>query len=274
MAVEVQRNKYWFEPQSDAPSYVLPSVTMNHVQQRVNLQEQQQFLHNYLHDIEGLFWIAAWVLFYTHPVSRPLDASDLPRAKKQLQAADRIFPSTLDGSNDRSEFLSHDPTFRMHASFLPEEYAPLTAVLSHVQFNLRKMYMSMEDPLENVFDNKLYGRVYDVLSPLFLLAKDCAQGDFIFLSDAIRKKEEKATKPKGPEKAVVTQNIPESDQVMGDEDGEGDGRDVLPAMRETRTASKRTREGQPEDSAAAKKRKIFNAESPSKGSKQTSLQGT
>ena len=264
MAIEVQRNKYWFRPLKNTPSFALPFDTIKRVQPRIIPQEQQTFLHNYLHDVEGLFWVAAWVLFYTHPVSRPLDASDLPRAKQQLRVADRIFPSTLDGSVDRVAFMMDAGDFSSKTSFLPEEYASLRAVLSHVQCNLCEVYTSMEDPLENVLDKKLYGRVYDVLSPLFLLAKECAQGEVMFLSDAIQKVGEKAKEEAVREKVVVPENVQDANK----------GRDALPAMTEANTPSKRTRERQPEDSAAAKKRKILNAESPSKVSKQTSLQGT
>ena len=125
-----------------------------------------------------------------------------------------------------------------------------------MQFNLRKMYTSMEDPLENVFEKKLYGRVYDVLSPLFLLAKECAQGEVMFLSTAIQNMGEKAREGAAREKVVIVNNDQRDDQIVDGGVEEDEKRDLVPAAVGSKTPSKRRRdESEEEPSASHKKRK-------------------
>ena len=112
----------------------------------------------------------------------------------------------------------------------------------------------MEAPLTNAFDQKLYGRVYDVLSPLFLRAKERAEGNVIFLSGAIQQMEEKAKEMQGMQgKAVVTYDGQGDDQVMDDEVEENERRDAEPSA--LGKSCKRPRERQREQPASRKKRK-------------------
>ena len=249
MSIEVQVNKYQFLPDAPPPLN-LPSKGKKNGQQNVVPQQRLQFIHNYLHDVEGLFWIAAWLLFYTYPASRLLDASNLKRVKEQLETAERIFPGTLHGSTHRTSFLWFSQSFTDDTQCLPEEYTFLKSVVSHVRYNLTKLYKAMEDPLSNAFDKKLFGCVYDVLSSTFLQAQEHAEGNVISLSDAIQKMEEKAKEEEAREKAAIARDDQGDDQFTHD-GVEGDGRrDMVP-----NTTCKRPRDGQQEEFVFPKKRK-------------------
>ncbi|KAI3607815.1 other 1 protein kinase [Moniliophthora roreri] len=69
MAVEVQAKKHLFKGKGQA-----------------------QFLHNYFHDIEGIWWIGIWHLFYTCPVEGKADLGNIAR---QVMAAKNIFPDDV-----------------------------------------------------------------------------------------------------------------------------------------------------------------------------------
>lgn len=271
MSIEVQGNRYRFQRSEQLPAFAsafLKAHSKSHGGHASATGEQLQFVHNYLHDVEGLWWIAAWVLFYTHPISRALDTSDLERAKRQLRQAELIFPDTLRGSDDRASFLMSGPDYGTATTCLPEEFADLKALVAIEQNRLMEFYKSMEYPLTNVLKKELYGRVYDELSPIFQDAAEFAQGEVIFLSDAIKQMQGEAKA--GPDATMEATG--EKDQLM-DSSEEIEGQVEVPVTKGT----KRAREDQPEESVSTKKRRTLNAGSPSsrpQNSKQKPLQRT
>ncbi|KAI3616466.1 hypothetical protein WG66_011376 [Moniliophthora roreri] len=92
MAVEVQAKKHLFKGEGQA-----------------------QFLHNYFHDVEGVWWIAIWHLFYACPVE---GKTDLKKLAGQVRAANTIFPDDVNGTAQRHIFFTLQGDFRQVAQVL------------------------------------------------------------------------------------------------------------------------------------------------------------
>ncbi len=96
MAVEVQEARYEFYiPPKDNPKPICGQPPLRPV--------EPIFLHNYLHDVESLFWIGLHALFSTVP-AMPTAAPPAP-CKLQRQLFNRIFPHCLDGGPARRDLL-------------------------------------------------------------------------------------------------------------------------------------------------------------------------
>lgn len=92
MSVEIAVMNYLFLPKRLAPtsdeflaSYSSSSIGFGNF-------GGPKFFHNPLHDLESLWWVAVWILFYHH-LSKPGDqAPDLEYVIGQLQSAETLFP--------------------------------------------------------------------------------------------------------------------------------------------------------------------------------------
>ncbi|KAK0230517.1 hypothetical protein IW262DRAFT_1306647, partial [Armillaria fumosa] len=98
MAIEVQATEYLFLPRK---SRLLPQL-----EEPIAEKHGPLFLHNYLHDIESLFWIGLHSLLSTIPATY---LEDQPaRRNKQRDLFNLIFPHCLEGSPARRHFFQHE----------------------------------------------------------------------------------------------------------------------------------------------------------------------
>ena len=142
------------------------------------------FLHNYLHDLEGLWWIAMWSLFYTLPSARVQDvqlASKLP----QEQAAASIFPLSMTGSERRRTFLASNRDFAQRTACLPPEYASVIQSMRKAADLLCDLYSDLQE--NSVFHQintpEPYASIYDPLIRCFQDAIPHAQTDVEYIYD-------------------------------------------------------------------------------------------
>ncbi len=111
MAVEVQATEYLFIRHDDEP---LPELEEPDAEKKGPL-----FLHNYLHDIESLFWIGSHALFSTVPAKYLRDR--LTERDKQRDLFNVFFPHYLEGSSQRRLFFQH-ARYLNAEEVLPTEY--------------------------------------------------------------------------------------------------------------------------------------------------------
>ncbi len=112
MAIEVQEARYEvYIPPKDNPKPIRGQPPLCPV--------EPIFLHNYLHDVESLFWIGLHTLFSTVPAV-PTAVPPAP-CKPQCQFLNCIFPYCLDGGPARHDLLVTG-NFLEAAVDLPPDY--------------------------------------------------------------------------------------------------------------------------------------------------------
>jgi hypothetical protein len=111
------------------------------------------FSQNHLHDLESLWWVAVWIVFYNYIL--PATPSDdclpfrLEDVGKHLKLAGRIFPSTLDDTKRRDCFQK---SFLAKCDGLPENKTPMCNVLDALRLTLIDQYRIIESTLPQSFD--------------------------------------------------------------------------------------------------------------------------
>ncbi|KAK0206729.1 hypothetical protein DFS33DRAFT_1316735 [Desarmillaria ectypa] len=111
------------------------------------------FLHNYLHDVESLFWIGLHALFSTVPAT--YTEAQLAECEPQRELFNSIFPHSLDGGSDRRRlFVFAD--FQDAEDVLPVEYRPAVEQFLYLRnalvYNYTKAYKKLDFPQHENFD--------------------------------------------------------------------------------------------------------------------------
>ncbi|KAK0453895.1 hypothetical protein EV421DRAFT_1767130 [Armillaria borealis] len=154
MAVEVQDADYLFVPTSSIPMFP-PTFPLPK-------RARAPFLHNYLHDIESLFWIGFHALFSTVPAQYPKDK--LADRLDQRRLFDAFFPHRLEGSTERHRFFARQRFDDDTVEVLPTEYHPVLAVLLFIRSALVFNYDKLEK-LEGFPQHEQFNQVYGTEQP-------------------------------------------------------------------------------------------------------------
>ncbi|KAK0216129.1 hypothetical protein IW262DRAFT_1398178 [Armillaria fumosa] len=172
MSVEVQATEYIFIRKTEQP---LPSDDDEPLPQST----LPLFLHNYLHDIESLFWIGLHFLFSTIPAPYP---EDLPARNKQSALFNDLFPHYLAGSSGRRRFIEH-ADFKTTEEVLPDEYRDTVRRLFRLRYILAYHYDQVEN-LPSFPRHEHFSQVYstnkrggDLFRAFEAVAKDAYNGD-------------------------------------------------------------------------------------------------
>ncbi|KAG7449398.1 uncharacterized protein BT62DRAFT_929364 [Guyanagaster necrorhizus] len=203
MSVEVQETRYLFA----RTKHLLPEFGGP-----VSEQDMAPFLHNYLHDIESLFWIGFHSLFSTTPAI--YTKKELAQRDRQRQLFNAFFPHCLEGGFDRRHLFQF-AEFQDTKEALPAEYRPSIKWLIHIRFILAYHY----DKVENLPDfprHEHFNKVYSTEqrnSNLFLAFEAAAEAAYsggiqLLLPD-------EADKP-------ISINQPQGVLVFGENSAEGD----------------------------------------------------
>src|SRR6267154_3390760 len=106
MSIEVAVQRYLFHPRQSRPSNFIEKVQeIKQLKERAATSTERNqptifpFAHNHLHDLESLWWVTVWIVFYNHfsksqqPDEVPL--SNLQEAERQFGLARTLFPSVM-----------------------------------------------------------------------------------------------------------------------------------------------------------------------------------
>ena len=118
MSIETAAHQFLFNSSDDSSEPVEPSLTFKQLRIAMQLgekmaQPETPFFHNHLHDLESLWWIAVWVVFYNN-FSEPEPSYKLLDAAHRLGTAQKLFPPTLDHTTRRDAFQLHS---KLHSRF-------------------------------------------------------------------------------------------------------------------------------------------------------------
>jgi hypothetical protein len=103
MSIEVAAQRFLFPPGPGRKKFVSQKAG------KTNVTTGAPFFHNHLHDLESLWWVAVWVVFYNH-ISEGTPSRDRssPAIKDALALAEPLFPPGRDFSRHNGFQL---PTF-------------------------------------------------------------------------------------------------------------------------------------------------------------------
>lgn len=127
------------------------------------------FRHNYLHDVESLWWIAMWAFFTTRPRSPP----HVQRSK----IMDRIFPHSLDNISGRILFFISEDN-REYTKDLPGAFRGSIKTLNGIRLLLRVLYQHFRELAMGTSTEEIpFGVMYRTVIAKFNTAADSAIGD-------------------------------------------------------------------------------------------------
>ncbi|KAL0061692.1 hypothetical protein AAF712_011500 [Marasmius tenuissimus] len=152
MAVEVQFNHYVLAPRQ-------PIRTSRRA-------PKPQFLHNYLHDVEGLWWIMMYSLFSTGPVTEVLPSPQV--LEHRIAKRDELSPVSLTNDATRLFFMTDEDFYRPYVSGLPQPYQALAHNMTKALEELMDLYDSAH---HDILKHDSFKDVQRTLLPIFEKAK-------------------------------------------------------------------------------------------------------
>jgi hypothetical protein len=188
MSIEVAVQSYLFPPSHPVPSGTEIKQCLGGTLR--NLTSQVPFSHNHLHDLESLWWVAIWIVFYNYfSNTAPLD-DHLPFVYKDvlehLKLTRILFPTTVK-SGDR--LIGFQTLFSKACSGLPSNKDDICLLLDGLCEILIGQYKVVEGGLplsvdSNSTDDSIYETFKDIFSSLRTVYHDLV---LIFIPEVHRK---------------------------------------------------------------------------------------
>lgn len=168
MPVEILDNIYYFRPKRTATYTGLSRVAelLEGLKQRPTRERKPEIMrHNYLHDIESLWWIALYGLLTTVPTGdRETKAK---AAKKRLDYAKAIFRNRLQCSNERRAlFLEREELEMLNRGRVPDGYEPVARYVVAAADLLAEAFCAFEADMGS-HDSAEFGHVHEGMQCLF-----------------------------------------------------------------------------------------------------------
>ncbi len=149
MAIEVQASNHLFDHLESGPALAdNPQARVRlSIQERREMRMQREkplqtklFLHNFLHDVESIWWIGAHSLFPTLPLSsRATEATIAPKNSFR-----DLLPRQATGLLRRSMFFEKQQYYDSFTDSLPEEYEHAAFLLGDCRMLMVDCYRSIE----------------------------------------------------------------------------------------------------------------------------------
>jgi Fungal protein kinase len=200
MSIEVAAQTYLFVP--PAPRTMLDDFFSARKQGEWMAQTEVPFSHNHLHDLESLWWVAVWMVFYNYfsegTPSRDPPSLTLQDAEDLLRLAEILFPPML-SSTGRQIGFQHPTSFLRTCDQLPRNETVIYGGLNHLRQLLISNYSDIEAgyPL-SVDPNTSKDDIYDDFTRVFSRLKTVSQDLVLNFIPDIYTKLLKGEKPKHP----------------------------------------------------------------------------
>ena len=169
MSIEVAAQLFLFVPSSPAGS---PSDFDEYFSTGKREKEMPEidvpFSHNHLHDLESLWWVTVWVVFY-HSFSEgttPRHRLTLQDATVQLNLARKLFPPGLESLSRHSSFQIGRP-FKGICNQLPPNKKVACFGLVFLREHLIKHFMAIEAEYPLINPNASTDNIYDAFTQTF-----------------------------------------------------------------------------------------------------------
>lgn len=162
-------------------------------------QRLPPFLHSYLHDLEGLWWIAMWSLFHAIPTARIHEVErNLEQRLNQEMTAGRIFPVSLQGSLERNGFLLREAELDLKVRHIPAEFrGALPSMKQIAQLLVARYYAIQSDAIiQQINTPEPYAPIYEPMEQCFRNAMQHAASDVRLIADVRAKAKQRKAKEK------------------------------------------------------------------------------
>jgi len=178
MSIEVAAQDFLFGPSDPGPSLTELDEFLNATEQDVGTARSKlevPFSYNHLHDLESLWWVAVWMVFYNYfsegTLSRDRPSFTLRDTEARLNLAQTLFPPVFDS-------ITRQLGFRYPTSFLNTcERLPGNKKAIYIRLNiLRRLLISHYRVIEagyplSVDPNSSKDDIYDHFTRLFSTLK-------------------------------------------------------------------------------------------------------
>jgi hypothetical protein len=204
MSIEVAARKFLFPPPDARPSLTeLDGLFSAAGQDEGTAQAEVPFSHNHLHDLESLWWVAVWVVFYNYFLeetsSRDHPSFTLQDTAEQLRLARTLFPPALDSTSRRDGF-QNPKSFQNTCAGLPSNKKAICDGLNFVRRLLISHYNAIEARYpESVDPDSSSDDIYDGFTQVFSRSETVSHGlKLKFIPDIYREllKEENLKRPR------------------------------------------------------------------------------
>jgi len=156
MSIEVAARIFLFLPQqSTEPTKFQDKLRRIQEQKSIknNKPAKLAFVHNHLHDLESLWWVAVWMVFY-HDLretekSNEAPLADLQDVERQLAHARTLFPSLMESASRRDAFQQ---LFLEVCDELPSNKHTICSYLDLLRHCLIEHYSNVESTLPHSID--------------------------------------------------------------------------------------------------------------------------
>ena len=169
MSIEVAAQLFLYVPSNPTVS---PSNFDEFLSARKREKEMPEidvpFSHNHLHDLESLWWVTVWVVFY-HSFSEgttPHDRLTLQDANDQLNLAEKLFPPVVDSSTRQINFTIYG-SFEKICDQLPSNKKDANFCLEFLREHLIKHFRAIEAEYPLVNPNASTDDIYDCFTQAF-----------------------------------------------------------------------------------------------------------
>jgi hypothetical protein len=176
MSIEVAAQMFLFVPSDPGLSSTEVDELDSAMEQGIGIAWTKvptvPFSHNHLHDLESLWWVAVWVVFYNY-FSERTPSNDRPSftlrdANDQLMLARILFPPALE-STTRQIGFQHPKSFHNTCDGLPRNKRAIYLRLNLLRRLLVRDYRVIEAEYPLFVDpNSSKDDIYDHFTRLFL----------------------------------------------------------------------------------------------------------
>ena len=186
MSIEVAAQKFLFFPQPGSSSTELDDSLSEEESDDGTAETNVPFYHNHLHDLESLWWVAVWMVFYNHFLIKGTPSGyhtlTLQDTTKQLSIAQTLFPLAL-VSIARQDGFQDLRSFKGICAGLPRNKKAICNRLNILQRHLIMHYNDVEAEYpQSVDPNFSEDDIYDNFTQLFSTLMTLSDGlvlDFI-----------------------------------------------------------------------------------------------
>jgi Fungal protein kinase len=196
MSIEVAAQTFLFRPPSPRDSASADEM-IQRAETIQNVTASVPFSHNHLHDLESLWWVAVWMVFYNYfsevllSDDRPLKLTDV---EKQLKLARTLFPLSLK-SFDR--LVGFQTSFRDTCVGLPSNKKTICYHLDSARAILIKHYKIVESTLpQSIEPNASKNEIYEDFTKFFSASRDASRDMLLDFIPKIYTKLKKGKRPR------------------------------------------------------------------------------
>src|ERR1700691_3780472 len=174
MSIEVSAQQFLFTPHNQDNNFT-------EVMQGVEMPKQNDiesaavpFSHNHIHDLESLWWVAVWMVFYNH-FSKSQQSSEEPLfslldAQRQLELAGTLFPTYMKSIDRRDGFQR---SFLKTCGDLPSSKKAICAYLNALRRIIIRNYVLIESKLPQTVDlSASMDDIYQKFNEVFATSKE------------------------------------------------------------------------------------------------------